>query len=33
MGMMLNLLKKKSSEELSALKARASEVLENPDAF
>ena len=33
MGMMLNLLNKKSPEELSALKARAHEVIENPDAF
>ena len=33
MGMMLNLLNKKPSEELSALKSRAHEVIQNPDAF
>ncbi|WP_343487750.1 cryptochrome/photolyase family protein [Allomuricauda sp. d1] len=33
MGMMLNLLEKKDTEELQALKKRARQVLENPDSF
>jgi deoxyribodipyrimidine photolyase-related protein len=33
MGMMMNLLKKKDPEELSALKERAAEIIENPDKF
>jgi deoxyribodipyrimidine photolyase-related protein len=33
MGMMMNLLKKKDPEELSALKERAAEIIENPDNF
>ena len=33
MGMMMNLLNKKSPEELSALKERAAEIMSNPDNF
>ena len=33
MGMMLNLLQKKSAKELAEIKARAAEIISNPDAF
>jgi deoxyribodipyrimidine photolyase-related protein len=33
MAMMMNLLKKKSSQELSALKERAAKIIENPDQY
>lgn len=33
MGMMMNLLEKKDSQELSALKKRAADIIENPDNY
>ena len=33
MGMMLNLLRKISPEELAAIKTRAYEIIANPDAY